>query len=275
MSEYILVTTFNRSGYRKYGKKMLESFVKYWPQDQKIVVYAENVIIEIKDPRIEVKNLLEVRHLVDFKFRHNRNLIANGYYPRGAKSKNFKYDAVRFSHKVFAIYDCIKTVPEGIKHVVWLDADTVTHRQIPEDFLAVNFPRKQKIENTEAFYRYGIAYLGRTNQHSECGWMIFHLEDPMVKDFWEAFVNHYKTDSIFRLKEWHDSFVFDEVRLEFEKKGMVNHNITPNFSQGHPFINCILGDYMDHLKGPRKDRGRSKHDERNITTNEVIDWWHK
>lgn len=261
-NNYLLVTTFNSEGYNVYGKKMLEAFLKYWPSTQQIIVYTENCKLDsnLNDSRIIVKDLLSIQSLVDFKQRHKNNPAANGY-KKDTESKDFMFDAVRFSHKVFALYDAV-TNNVG-KSIVWVDADTITHSNVPEDFLLTNFPQKD----------YGVAYLGRIRQYSECGWVIYHSNHPLMKDFWETFINYYRNDTIFQLQEWHDSFVFDVVRKEFESKGMKNQNITPGFLAGHPFINCVLGEYMDHMKGPRKKVGRSKKTERTIGSTKKIDWW--
>ena len=250
--KYTIVTTFNESGYKKYGKQMLESFVKYWPKNQTIIVYAENVNVDIVDPRIVIKDLLTIDDLVAFKTRNaHRDFL------------NFKWDAVRFSHKIFALYDAVTTYPDT--NIVWMDADTITHSKIPLNFLEAFCPANN----------YGIIYLGRIEHHSECGWVVYQMGNPMMKDFWETFINLYKNDTIYNLEEWHDSFVFDVVRKEYEEKGMINHNLTPTYVRGHPFINSVLGDYMDHLKGPRKDRGRSAKHERHLRTDKKVDWWNK
>lgn len=261
-NNYLLVTTFNLDGYNLYGKKMLETFLEYWPKDQQIVVYLENCTLDsslTSDSRIIVKDLLSVLPLIDFKQRHKNNPLANGY-KKDSKNKDFLFDAVRFSHKVFALYDAVN-IYQG-KSIIWLDADTITHSKILDDFLVTNFPKEN----------YGIAYLGRTKQYSECGWVVYHTSHPLMKSFWETFAGHYINDTIFDLNEWHDSFVFDVVRKEFEVKGMRNQNITPNFVAGHPFINCVLGEYMDHMKGPRKSVGRSKKTER-LIKDDKIGWW--
>jgi hypothetical protein len=261
-NNYLLVTTFNNEGYNIYGKKMLEAFLKYWPKNQQIIVYTENFNLDknLISDRIIVKDILSIQSLVDFKDRHKNNPAANGY-KKDPNKKDFMFDAVRFSHKIFSLYDAI-TNNFG-KSIVWVDGDTITHSDVPEDFLMVNFPQKD----------YGIAYLGRIKQYSECGWVVYHTNHPLMKDFWERFIDYYRNDTIFNLQEWHDSFVFDVTRKEFEEKGMLNQNITPGFIAGHPFINCVLGEYMDHMKGPRKKVGRSKKNERIISSKKTIAWW--
>lgn len=275
MLPYLFVTTFNKQGYNLYGKRMLESFLLNWPKVFKIVVYFEDFVIDqsLRDnPRLIARDLNQVHDLKIFKNRHNKNLKAHGYI-KSEQHKEFQFDAVRFSHKVFAIYDCYKSPPEPCKSLIWLDGDTYTFRPVPEDFLEKIAPRNFFGNHAEGKKKFGIAYLGRTQQHSECGFVSYNCTHEMMDDFWETFINLYKTDSIFDLAEWHDSFVFDHVRKIFEAKGMFNNNLTPKIAKGHPFINCDLGLYMDHMKGSRKKHGRSRKTERLIKKPDEPEWW--
>lgn len=218
MLPYLFVTTFNKQGYNLYGKRMLESFLLHWPSSFKIVVYFEDFVLDksIKDnPRVILKNLNEVQDLIIFKNRHKNNSKAHGYI-NDTQHKEFQFDAVRFSHKVFAIYDCFKNPPIPCKSLVWIDGDTFTFRSVPEDFLEQIAPRNFFGNNVEGKRKYGICYLGRTQQHSECGFISYNCTHELMHEFWETFINLYKTDAIFSLAEWHDSFVFDHVRKIYE-----------------------------------------------------------
>lgn len=266
MSKYQLTTTMHARGYEQYGRNMIDSFLKHWPENQQLVVYTEGFVLapeHANNSRIVGRDLLACSpELVAFKQRHRDNPAANGFRDPSRRDPDFIYDAVRFSHKVFALFHAIHHRLAGAEAVVWVDADTVTHNRIPNDFLDKNFP----LDPTT-----GIYYLGRTQQHSECGWMVFNCNNSYMKAFWKQFVNQYVLDQLFKLNEWHDSFVFDHVRTQMENAGMRNHNITPDYARGHPFVDCFLGEYMDHLKGPkRKAAGRSaKHEARNKTAG----WW--
>ena len=62
---------------------------------------------------------------------------------------------------------------------------------------------------------------------------------------------------IFYEKEWHDSYIFDVVRLNLEKKNCKNFNISELGLKKtndvlNVFDNSILGDHMIHFKGNRK-----------------------
>ena len=266
MSKYQLTTTMHARGYEQYGRNMIDSFLRHWPTDQILVVYVEGFTLiteHANSSRIVVRDLLECSpELVAFKQRHRDNPPANGFKDPRRKDPDFAFDAVRFSHKVFALYHAIHNRLPGIDAVTWVDADTVTHRDVNEDFLRKNFPLDPLI---------GIYYLGRTQQHSECGWMIFNCHNSYMKTFWKQFVDQHRQDLLFELAEWHDSYVFDHVRTQLEKSGMVNSNITPGYVRGHPFVDSFLGDYMDHLKGPkRKAAGRSG---KNEARNKTSGWW--
>mgnify|MGYP003346622138 FL=1 len=274
MPEYLLVTTFNGSGYEQYGRKMLDSFLAHWPDTQRILVYIEGATLDtnhINNSRIMVRNLDHVEKLTGFKARHCDNPLANGFYPLGSTIKNYRFDAVRFSHKVFALWHAQANMPTGASSMVWLDADTLTHSDVPEDFLTRIAP--ETFNKTGIGGPYGISYLGRSRYYTECGFVSYNLRHPSMGSFWEMFVGLYNNDGLFTLQEWHDSFIFDHCRRIFENRGMINHNITPRIIKGHPFINCDLGLYMDHLKGARKQRGRSEKNERTVRSLVKADYW--
>jgi len=266
MSKQLLVTTFNIAGYRNYGKRMLTSFLRHWPKDQQMVVYHENFTLDTlfqDNPQIIIRNLNTVTDLVTFKRRHANNPPAHGYWPLGATANVFKWDAVKFSHKVYALNHCFENLEDDVDGMVWLDGDTITHRDVPPEFLG----------GMAATGEFGLSYLGRTNNHSECGFVGYNRRHPQMAEFWARFVGLYNSDELFKLEEWHDSFVFDVVRREFEAAGMKNFNITPDPVNNHPFINSDLGLYMDHMKGNRKQMGRSKRHERQIKVDDEPGWW--
>ena len=89
-----------------------------------------------------------------------------------------------------------------------------------------------------------------------------------IKRFLREFQRMYDDaeNGIFLLDEWHDSFVFDAVRkqctglIEFNwaaKLGDLRPSKLNSPGEGHPLINSDWGAYLDHLKGKRKETGRS------------------
>ena len=109
-----------------------------------------------------------------------------------------------------------------------------------------------------------MSYLGRTNfpperPYTETGFLGFNLKHSQFKQFINRMVEVYCSGEIFSFVEWHDCWVYDHVRKEFEEKNINFKNISgPIFEKlAHPFVNCNLGKFFDHLKGDRKKSGSS------------------
>ena len=89
-----------------------------------------------------------------------------------------------------------------------------------------------------------------------------------MEKFREIYRQMYDNDLLFQLPLWHDCLVFDAARVNTSP----HLNLSPNGrGYGHVFINSILGKYMDHMKGPRKDRGRSEKSE----SNHDLEYWNE
>ena len=242
------VTTFHAAGYAQYGKRFLESFDAHWPADVALHVYGENITPTGFSDRIFIYNLLaQIPQLAAFKARHKDIEAHNGIYEDG--EYGYRMDAVRFAHKVFALAHCALTIKEDADVLFWIDADTVTFKDIPEEFFDEVLP--------DGCY---TSYLGRVQTYSECGFVGYDLNHPAHDEFMTFWRQLYLDDSLFELPEWHDSFVYDLIRRTFEDQGKFkSHDIAANAPlSSHPFINSVLGNFMDHLKGDeRKEAGSS------------------
>ena len=139
--------------------------------------------------------------------------------------------------------------------LIWLDADIKTAKPISHEFL-----------NTLVDKEKYTSYLGRSHvkkenvRYTETGFIIFNTNHPMHPNFWEKIDQMYLGGDLFKLNSWTDSHVFDEVRTNLEKEeNLLNVNIS-NFgikdvgNESHVFVASILGDYMDHKKGVRKQK---------------------
>ena len=255
--KYSVVTTFNAGGYKQYGSRMIDTFLATWPQDVQLLVYAEDVAVSQQATNLKIVNLSQASpELIEFKRIWGNVPKANGNPFPGAERKAFKWQAVRFAHKVYAIFHAARTC--GTEWLIWMDADMVCHSTINTQKLDQFFP--DTID---------LCYAGRSNKFTECGLYGMHLTSPVTQEFLTEFQRMYDDaeNGIFTLKEWHDSFVFDAVRKRFPMRelnwsqGLIN-------GEGHPLINCEWGTYIDHLKGDRKDKGRSRKTDLVVTRKE-------
>ena len=269
-----VVTTFHQAGYDQYGRRMIETFIKNWPQDVVLYVYAENCQVTETAPNLIVKDLHSSSpDLVKFKETWKNVPKANGDVStdpvrsrRKDAGKGFKWHAIRFAHKVYAIFDCAKIADADI--LLWMDADTICHSPITLSDLNKLIPLDKD-----------LCYLGRKGKYSECGLYSMNLRSEQTKMFLMEFQRMYdKAEAgIFQLEEWHDSFVFDAVkdRMPFLKKLDWAANLRDlrphqgmSSGEGHPLINSDWGAWLDHLKGGRKKLGKSKRDDLKIPRKE-------
>jgi hypothetical protein len=251
--KYTVCTTFNASGYEKYGRRMIQTFLQNWPQEVQLVVYAESCAVSESASNLVVHDLETVSpELVAFKNTWRSVPKANGDVSqdpvrskRKDAGKGFKWDAVRFSHKVYAVFHCAKTTQSD--WLIWMDADTICHSPITTDNLVRLCPPDKD-----------LCFLGRRGKFSECGLYAINLHSPAMQLFLQKFQHMYDhaVEGIFELAEWHDSFVFDVVRqkVKLNELDWSSHLIA---GEGHPLINSEWGAYLDHLKGKRKAIGRS------------------
>ena len=262
---YSVITSFNEEGLKQYGQRMIDTFESLWPAEVDLVVCAENCRPTTTRSNTRVHDLLAVSpNLRAFIERHRNNPLAHGlagppevFDPR----KTFRWNAVRFAYKVYSVALCAGQLSSG--WMIWLDADTHTHGPVPIDWLPTVCP-------SDAM----ISYLGRGEKyHSECGWVAYNLDHPETRNFIRDFVGMYNTDEIFKLAEWHDSYVWDQVRRRYQGNNKFC-NLNPGSNKkgaGHPFIHSALGLYMDHAKGTRKQQGVSRAHE--IPHHHAVPYW--
>ena len=124
-----VITTMSQSGYGQYGKRMIETFDKHWPQSIKLQVYYEwmptNNAFSNRVEWIDINYACP--KLGEFKQRHKSNPHANGIKPGTDPNGKYSYlwDAVKFAHKSYCVSHAALNANSDL--VVWLDADVVTH----------------------------------------------------------------------------------------------------------------------------------------------------
>jgi len=220
------ITTYNNKLYKEYAYRFKETY--NWPFPLKI--YNEDECM--------MKTIPELKEFVE------RNKDRQPYSDYKVKGKAFLTDGVRFSYKVYAY--CHAIINCNVDGLICIDADSVFHKKIDEEWIIKHIHRDDCM----------MAYLGRGNHYSECGFLYFNLKHPDIKSYANRMLSLYNTDGIYNLKEQHDSYVWDYVRKEFENRGVRNHNIGDG-KNGHVQARSILGPVYDHTKGNRKLKGRS------------------
>jgi hypothetical protein len=153
------ITTFNKRLYDDYAHQFIQTYIDT-KQTIKVICYVEEDFDYPKHDNITYVNILqEMPELVLFKERH-KDKIWND-------DSDFLQNAVRFCHKVFAQYHASKLK----KKFMWLDADNIFIKQIPDNFMDTFIPG----DTFTTFY-------GRSH-YTECGVVGFNCTLDISKTF--------------------------------------------------------------------------------------------
>ena len=256
------ISTLNKKIYQEYGKYFINEFVQFASKEIKLFLVFEG------DPLSEFSVLPDNIIIIPFiSEKHSQfiNFFGGLYESRGYKIKfiqedgenkiniysDYHFDSIKFSFKPFAIHLLLPKLQKDIDTLLWTDADLRCKKKFDSNALKKYLPENDKL----------MSYLGRKKPwYSECGFLGFNLKHPDFHNYINRVIDIYVTGEIFSLEQWHDSWVWDYVRVEFEKnKNTKFKNISGdgvNFD--HPFVNCGLEEFFDHLKGvERKKIGKS------------------
>ena len=279
MTNITVVTTFHKPGLDLYGQRFLNSFAEKVDPKIKLLVYAEDCSpVNPNSEQITILNAKEVLPKLNaFKEKYKNVPHANGNIAKhparnGRKdwNKEFKWDAVRFANKTYAVYDACERSEDWC---VWMDADTFVHSDWSYEQFKHLLPEDK-----------WITYVGRgkgSQTWPECGFYGMNLNHPVCHQFLKEFERMYEDaeNGIFKLVEWHDSFVFGHLLKNLKP---VSNNVLDYSAEmylkeaksgggGHPLINTILGKWIDHMKGDRKNTGKSKASD--IMVNRKESYW--
>ena len=279
MTDITVVTTFHKPGLEQYGQRFLDSFAQRVDKKIKLLVYAESCQPINPDPdQIKIFDQFEaLPKLNQFKSTWGNVPKANGIPPEDIKArrprdwhKEFKWHAIRFANKVYAVFDACQRSQDWC---VWMDADTFVH----SDWSYDDF-KKQLPDDV------WLTYVGRgkgSQTWPECGFYGMNLRDPVCKLFLEEFERMYEDaeNGIFKLEEWHDSYVFGDILAKYKARdpNVLDYSAEMYLKEaktgggGHPLINGILGTWIDHMKGVRKQEGRSR--AKDIMVNRSESYW--
>lgn len=261
------ITSFNKKLYGQYARNFLRSWSQNASSDINLIVCFEGDLNEIdwseysKLKNIQIISIDSVDQVIFWK-KFGHFLQARGMKPvltdQASKTYqfryNYRYDALRFSFKIFAFSKCMEL---GLlqNNFAWLDADVVCLRPFDSATLDEFFP-----DDDQVFSYLGRDLFPKPIAYSECGFIGFNHSSTWTFDFLAEMKDMYLSGAIFMEKEWHDSYIFDVIRRRFEASKMARFkNLAFDLGEEeHPFMKTRLGLFFDHLKGPaRKLQGHS------------------
>lgn len=233
-----LITSFSGKGLETYVPQFLESFKK-WPSDVYLTAYYHDLSpfqLLPTIPNVEFRSLHDIPAHEEFYATYgNVNGIDGQHY-------NYRFDAAKFTHKVFAIADAIERRMESSEDypIIWLDADTVTLEN-PQPLLATL--------NRDTFH-----WLDRTTMpYAETSFLFI----PDTARWYITFMGLrqiFTSGEFLNHKEYHDGWILTRLMKAIPSSNFIVKNLTPEDYRGiDAFDNSILGRYMKHYKGNQKN----------------------
>jgi hypothetical protein len=238
-----IITSLNLNYFENGSSFNLTSWDKNFPDNVEIHVYSENLgTPKGFSNRIIFHNLYEqCPEVIDFEKQHKDNPHYSGNLPDKKETSRYKWNAIKFVHKVFPLIRFCKNNTNN--KVYWIDADVYCQREL--DLLTLDrWMPNDKI----------VSYLGRYDTHSECGFMGFNLHQKLALDFINLYESFWYNNKLDNLKETHDSFVFDVARKEFGNIGLFEDLNNNRQTDKSPLNNSKVGNHLTHAKGVDKDR---------------------
>jgi hypothetical protein len=239
--KYNILTSFNEKYWNELAKETTRELDNNWLDQNIIYLYHELSYIskDIKySDRVQWIDLYKnCPELLDFKNKWKNEPKANGGDGKGG---NFRIDAIKFSHKTYAIWHACRNNDSG--WMIWLDCDAFVYKKIDNSFIEKIFPNDKM-----------ICYLGRPGKYSECGFLGFNLDHPECRNFLKDWESLYQSGDIFKLSETHDSYTFDYIRKLWNKPEIFLNLNTEAKTNKNPFGQSQIGPWIMHSKGKDKN----------------------
>ena len=181
-----------------------------------------------------------------------------GSIPKDLHPSGYYREWKKFSHKSFAQWEAYETDPTGV--LVWLDSDVLIKKKLDESVIirALNgkFCGYLGIDRVDTLANKKLASYGRLNV--ETGIIVYDLDHPVAKKFFEIQKNIYLTNESFKLYDWADTGVFEESMIRTGKEHF--HDITGHLPPTTaPMPISFLDDYIDHWIGQAGKAERTDH----------------
>jgi hypothetical protein len=231
VEDYTAITTFSPRGYALYGRRFVESFLRYWSIP--LIAYFETERPDLTHPRLNLRDLDLDAERAEFMRRYDRPEF------RGTPN-DYATQAIRFSHKVFALTSSLPWT----RWCLWIDADVETFAPVTPEILRTICPEES-----------ALSYLGRRDaDHSETGFVAYRLEDSDVVAMLADLRRMYTSGALFELdaRQRNDSAMFDRARARIPADGQ--HNLSRDVEGTHVWPHTVLGRVMRHRKGQARKR---------------------
>ena len=222
-----IVTTMGPGSWDLYGRRFVESFVKYWPKDIQLEVWHHDLNGAVPQfDGVTFRCLDDTESFKKISHAHNGG--------KDGPSLNYSFKAVALASAVTPDLDWIGFIDADVEFMQPVDA-TLMHALFDAE--------------------YHLTYLyRRAVKESEGSWFAFNLRTvegaSLLADFWGL----YDSNEVAHYKKAHDNAVLDRLVLLHQAHGLKVRNLSEGALGLDAFHQSPLGAYAIHYKGPGKDK---------------------
>lgn len=234
MTKYAVITSVDQNYYDHCGKACIETFSAYWPDDITLYVYNEDMEKPKKKKHVEYISWDNLTDLPAFLERTENTHVK------------------KFAKKAFSIIHALENIE--CDKLIWLDADTVTIREMtrqflnlisPPDVLSTHFNVKHAWPSEDDPNRVSIS--------CETGFFIVNKRHPMADALTARYKEYYLKDLGYNLRRFYDGEVYGAVIQEMEQQGAKMLDLNPDIEFKTPMPRSVIAPYINHMKAGRKD----------------------
>jgi hypothetical protein len=248
----VCVTTMNQRYYDSIGKLMIESWIRYWPEDISLFVYEENFRVPLHKKIISK----------DWKLCCESQWIEF--------SKKNKGPSLNFAKKGFAFLDALKNIDCDI--LIWLDADCLSASYFPKEKILSILPTNKLIALFDCYYQINpnytfdqyIDYKNRPPMAAESGFVIVNKNHEKFLEYANEYERLFTLDEKPRfLESWYDGEIAITAAREFLDQVEDISKLRDTNKTQTPLNHCWMSKYVIHQKG-RVKRYMSEYDMKKI-----------
>jgi hypothetical protein len=228
----MLVTTLNARLLESYGRDTVATWSRFTQQEIVVLVSPDeqSLFAEVLGPQYKVLSFSEAS-------LQRIEAIAAKEAALDVRRDDYRFQAARFSWKVFAVAEAFDAFPDA-PALTWLDADSLLKPGI-DAWLT------QLFAGDDAVY-----FLGRAHKqiHAETG--LIHFRGPLGQALFRRVLEEYVSLGLFDHKEWHDAYIYTAV-FQF-RRGCADLSQQHHVRSSNPIFELDRGRHLLHLKGGRK-----------------------
>ena len=241
--KYTCVTSMTPGLFERIGGVMLDSWKKYWPNDAKLIVYAEGFEHASTDSRVTFIRWEDycIEEHTAFCEKTNDNSTR------------------RFAKKGFAFLHAMENLVG--ERIIWIDADILFYKEITEKLIDSIMPLNKVVALFDCYYQannnYTIEeYIDKNNRPqmaAESGFLIVNTihenYNLYVKNYRKLFTDKNKDPG---LVSWYDGEVAVLAARDFLKDVEDLSQMRLTNKTQTPLNKSKLSEYFNHQKGKVK-----------------------